>query len=194
MPSARREWLRRAGRGRLADGSELVWSVAEGLRGRRWRATATVEGRMTHALTLEVDNDGRPTRLELATDAGLLTLHPEPDEGSIHGNVVHRGGVRPLAFPWGPDHELEVVDRPIATAVMLRRLAGSVAVGEGETVAVLAIDRALAVRRGSRLVRRLAERRWQVADLRGGREVILELDAEGVPVLGRSAHDWPLEP
>lgn len=30
-------WLRRAGRGRLPDGREILWSVAEGGRGRRWR-------------------------------------------------------------------------------------------------------------------------------------------------------------
>ncbi|MBI3749708.1 MAG: hypothetical protein HY262_12815, partial [Chloroflexi bacterium] len=50
--------LRRAGAGTLADGSELVWSVADGRRGRRWRAFASVEGVVTHALLLEVDVTG----------------------------------------------------------------------------------------------------------------------------------------
>jgi hypothetical protein len=189
-----RAWLRRAGRARLADGSELLWSLAEGGRGRRWRATTSLDGRITHALLLEVDLAGRPARLELATEAGMLTLHPEPDGRSIDGNVVHRGGVRPLAFAWSPDHELEVIDRPLATAVTLRRLAARVRVGEGETIPVLAIDRSLAVRPGSRLVRRVADRRWEVADLAGARETVIELDPDGLPQLGPGADDWPLEP
>ena len=122
----------------------------------------------------------------------MLTLHPDDDERSAHGNVVHAGGVRPLALPWSPDHAFEVVDRPIATAVMLARMARSVAVGEGETVAVLAVDAGLVVRPGTRLVRRLAEWRWEVADLGAGRSFELELDADGVPKFG-SADDWPLD-
>jgi hypothetical protein len=188
-----RTWLRRAGRARLGDGSELLWSLAEGGRGRRWRAVTTLDGRMTHALLLEVDRSGRPARLELTTEAGMLTLHPEPDGRSIHGNVVHRGGVRPLAHAWSPDHDLEIVDRPLATAVMLRRLSSTVRVGAGETVPVLAIDGSLAVRPGSRLVRRLADRQWIVADLAGAREISIELDTHGIPQLGSTADDWPLE-
>ena len=194
MAQRTRAWIRRAGRARLEDGSELLWSLAEGGRGRRWRATTILDGRITHALLLEIDLAGRPARLELTTEAGLLTLHPEPDGRSIHGNVVHRGGVRPLALAWGPDHDLEVVDRPLVTAVMLRRLGPTVRVGEGETVPVLAIDRSLAVRLGTRLVRRLADRRWIVADLAAAREMAIELDPDGVPQLGPSADSWPLEP
>jgi hypothetical protein len=189
-----RPWVRRAGRAMLGDGSELLWTLAEGGRGRRWRAVTTLEGQITHALLLEIDLAGRPARLELTTDAGMLTLHPETDGTSIHGNVVHRGGVRPLAFAWGPDHDLEVVDRPLATAVMLRRLGASIRVGEGETLPVLAVDRSLAVRPGTRLVRRIADRRWVVADLAAARELVLELDPDGVPQLGPSADDWLLEP
>jgi len=188
-----RTWLRRAGRAHLADGSELLWSLAEGGRGRRWRATTMLEGRVTHALLLEVDRAGRPARLELTTESGMLTLHPEADGRSIHGNVVHRGGVRPVALAWSPDHDLEIVDRPLGTAVMLRRLSASVRVGEGETIPVLAIDGSLAVRPGTRLVRRLADRRWIVADLAGAREMAIELDPNGIPQFGPNADDWPLE-
>jgi hypothetical protein len=155
---------------------------------------ATLDGHVSHALLLEIDRSGRPARLELTTEAGMLTLHPEPDGRSIHGNVVHRGGVRPLALAWSADHDLEIVDRPLATAVMLRRLSASVRVGQGETVPVLAIDRSLVVRPGNRLVRRLADRRWIVADLAGAREMAIELDADGIPQLAPSADDWPLEP
>lgn len=192
MPTGSRTWLRRAGRGTLADGATLVWSVAEGQRGRRWRAAATLDGRLTHGLLLETSPGGKIARFELTTASGLLTLHPEPDGRSIHGNLVHIGGVRPLAFAWSADHALEVVDRPFASAVMLRHLARTVDVGGGETVAVLSIDTSLAVRPGTRLVRRLGPDRWQVADVAGGREATIELDADGIPVLGAPA-DWPLD-
>jgi hypothetical protein len=68
---------------------------------------------------------------------------------------------------------------------MLGRLSRSIAVGEGETVQVLSVDAALAVRPGNRLVRRLADRRWEVADLGAGRATEIELDADGSPVRGR---------
>jgi len=87
-------------------------SAADGERGRRWRATATVDGRLTHAVLLETSPGGKILRLEVATASGLLTLHPAADGRSIHGNIVHVGGVRPLSFAWSADHELEIVDRP----------------------------------------------------------------------------------
>lgn len=185
-------WLRRAGRGILPDGATLIWSVADGERGRRWRATAVADGRMTHGVMLEISPGGRVLRLELATASGLLTLHPERDGRSIHGNIVHVAGVRPLAFAWSVDHELEIVDRPGPSAVMLRRLAKSVEVGGGETVAVLSMDTSLVVRPGTRLVRRLTPERWLIADVTGGRETVIELDDDGIPVLGAPA-DWPLD-
>ncbi len=147
---------------------------------------------MTHAVMLETSPVGRILRLEVATASGLLTLHPERDGKSMHGNIVHVAGVRPLTFAWSADHELEIVDRPGPTAVMLRRLAKIVDVGQGETVPVLSIDASLVVRPGSRLVRRLTPERWLVADVTGGREMTLELDADGIPVLGAPA-DWPLD-
>jgi hypothetical protein len=187
-------WLRRAGRTRLPDGSELLWSVAEGERGRRWRASTIVDGAVGLALLLEVDRRGRPTKLELTTAIGMLTLHPEGDERSIHGNVVESDGVRPLALDWGPEQELEVVDDPITAAVMLRRLDKTVAAGEGETISVLAIDARLSVRPETRLVRRLDDRRWEVANLAGGRATTIALDASGIPSFPGGAAEWPIEP
>jgi hypothetical protein len=193
VPEPRSTWVRRAGRVRLPDGAELLWSMAEGERGRRWRGTTTVDGRITHAVLIEVGTDLRPSRLELTTEAGMLTLHPERDGRSAHGNVVHRGGVRPLALPWSPDHEFEVIGRPIGTLIMLRRMARLVRVGEGETVPVLAIDPGLTVRVGTRVVRRLTEGRWEVADLAAGRSIVQELDGLGLPPLATGAREWPLE-
>ena len=58
--------IRMAGSGRLADGSTLIWTVADGRRGRRWRATAVAAGGVTHAVLLEVGVEGRLSRLEVA--------------------------------------------------------------------------------------------------------------------------------
>ena len=190
--ATRKTWLRRAGRGILPDGATLIWSVADGERGRRWRATAILDGRVTHAVMLESSPGGRPLRLELATASGLLTLHPADDGRSIHGNIVHVAGVRPLAFAWSKEHELEIVDRPGPSVLMLRRLAKTVEVGGGETVPVLSVDASLVVRPGHRLVRRLGPERWLIADTTAAREITIDVDGDGIPILGAPA-DWPLD-
>ena len=176
----------------MEEGTVVTWSIAEGTRGRRWRAATLVDGRVDVALLLEVGTDGRLSRLELTSASGLLTLHPEPDGREIHGNVVHSAGVRPLEFPWSPDHEVDVVPVPIAHAPMLHRLAAGIRVGEGETIPVLAIDSGLSVRVATRLVRRVAVDRWEVADLAAGRSTVIELDDRGVPRL-QAGMEWPLE-
>ena len=92
--------LRRAGRGRVADGTDVTWSVAEGRRGRRWREVRTREEGIVARLLLETDPDGRFAHLELSTAAGLLTLHPEGD-GTLHGNAVTADGVEHVVgVPW----------------------------------------------------------------------------------------------
>src|SRR6266496_1610198 len=105
MVERRSAWVRTAGRLRLPDDAEVLWSMAEGAQGRRWRATSTLDGAVTHALLLEVGTDLRPTRLELTTAAGMLTLHPGHDRRVVEGNIVHPGGVRPLRYPWSAEHE-----------------------------------------------------------------------------------------
>jgi hypothetical protein len=134
----------------------------------------------------EVDRAGRPSRLELTTPAGLLTLHPSADQREIHGNVVSATGegVRPLAFPWGPEHELEVVGRPLASAVALHRRRAEVSVGQGGEFDVLSIDRGLQVAAERRRFERLSEDLWRVGSLE------LEIDAAGLPIGGSR---WPLE-
>jgi len=114
-----RAWLRRAGRLDGGGGETILWSVAEGRRGRRWRSLRLKAGAGVVAdLLLELDPAGRWARLELATAAGILTLHPEPDERSVHGNVVTEGGVVPLALPWSPDHRLLLPDEPVVAAAL----------------------------------------------------------------------------
>jgi hypothetical protein len=117
--TADRGWLRRAGRLDAGGGETVLWSVAEGRRGRRWRSLRRDDGGVVLSdLLLEVDPAGRWTRLELATTAGILTLHPERDEQSVHGNVVTDGGVLPLALAWSPRHRLLLPDEPVAAAAL----------------------------------------------------------------------------
>jgi len=94
------EWLRRAGRGRLRDGSVVTWTVAEGNRGRRWRWTLSQDDRLAVVGLIELAPDGLFGRLELALANALVTFHPDDDRRAAHGNVVTNGGVRPIAVPW----------------------------------------------------------------------------------------------
>ena len=95
--------LRRAGVGIAPDGGFVVWSVAEGRRGRRWREVIRTGEGIRSSLLLELDPAGRFSHLELSTAAGLLTLHPEGD-GTLHGNAVTVDGLRHVAgLPWHPD-------------------------------------------------------------------------------------------
>jgi hypothetical protein len=115
-------WLRRAGRLDAGGGESILWSVAEGRRGRRWRSLRLdAHGRVVSDVLLEVDPDGRWARLELATAAGILTLHPEPGERAVRGNIVTGRGVVPLAFAWSPAHLLVVTGEPVADAALAAR-------------------------------------------------------------------------
>lgn len=111
---------RRAGTYIAADGARVVWTVADGRRGRRWREVRSRDGVTERALLLETDAEGRVTRLELSSAAGLLTLHPEPDGASLHGNVATPTGVRHHAFAWSSEHAL-LVDGSAATSAALAR-------------------------------------------------------------------------
>ncbi len=111
--------LRRAGRLPLAGDGDILWSVAEGRRGRRWRAVRRdASGAIVSDLLLEVDHEGRWSRLELATSSGILTIHPAIDSSAVHGNVVTPEGVRPLAFAWSATHRLVLRDDPVAAVAL----------------------------------------------------------------------------
>ena len=188
--------VRRAGRATLADGIEVVWSVADGRRGRRWRALTRHAGSVGSSLLLEVAPDGRPARLELATATGLLTLHQEP-AGRLHGNAVTDEGVRHLTLAWGDDHELEVEPLAISGAVTARRLGGLVAVGEGTVVPVVAIDGAFAIHEATRRYDRLDAATWRIVG--DGVTRTVTVNAGGLPVWPAQegepsgAGEWPLE-
>ncbi len=115
--------LRRGGTFLDADERTVIWSVAEGRRGSRWRWTVG-DGRGAIAVghTLEIDPDGRFARLESASGMGLLTLHRESD-GSVHGNRVTDGGVEHLTIP-APAPDLALVGSgQLGVAALVRGLA-----------------------------------------------------------------------
>jgi hypothetical protein len=182
VTDAEPRWLRRAGRAHLADGRLLVWSVAEGNRGRRWRgSTRDRDNRLIDDLLLEVDSEGRVGRLEATTAAGQLTFHPEADDRSAHGNVVTLDGVVHIALPWQPDQRIEVPWSPVADAVLIASLRRPGPV----LVATFRVDLVPAVR--SVDVERVGEGRWVV----DGRLVVV--DAVGLPLASPDATSWPLE-
>jgi hypothetical protein len=177
--------LRVGGRGRLADGAVVTWSVAEGVRGRRWRASVADRDALRAILLLELDGDGHPVKLELATAAGLLTVHPEPD-GVLHGNVVTAAGIGPITVPFGAVLTLDIEGLPISVAAACHRLARSVGVGEGIERPLVRIGLDLSVRTTVARLRRRTADAWTI----DGRP--LAVDARGVVVLDE-AHEWPLE-
>ena len=119
------------------------------------------------SLLLELDPSRRFAHLELATAAGLLTLHPEGD-GTLHGNAIGSGGVRHVAaLPWQPTDVLLVEGSAISRAAAARGPAAMSGV-------VVGLDLTL-------------ERR----SLRIGERVV-ELDADGLPAFG-DGEVWPLE-
>jgi hypothetical protein len=159
----------------------LLWSIAEGRRGARWRASTSRDGALLSNLMLEVSVTGRPTRLEIATPAGLLTLHPEPDGVSAHGNVVGVDGVRPLAFEWSPRHWFESRQSPVVAAALCRAFLSELEVGEFRLVPGLHVHDDLTVWRGQRGVQRLTPTRFLIEEAdNSGWE--LSLDDEGLPI------------
>jgi hypothetical protein len=109
--------IRRGGVATTAAGERVVWTIADGRRGRRWRESVTRDGVLVRTVLFELDPSGRVTRLEVGTADGLLTLHPDDDGRTLHGNVVAPDGVRHLRFDWGPEHGLLVEGSPAAATI-----------------------------------------------------------------------------
>ncbi len=191
------EPLRRAGRLRVPDGAHILWTVADGSRGRRWRSSTTRADALVGTLLLELAPDGRLGRLELATAAGLLTLHPDHGGERIQGNLAGPAGVRHLELAWGPGHVLLVSGSPIVAAAAIRQVtahrpATADGVGEGTLPrpAILVGDD-LAPRLVVARFERLAERSWTIT-VRGLEERI-EVDSRGVPTFEGTSKEWALE-
>lgn len=184
--------VRRGGHARTPGGDLVTWTQAEGERGTRWRESIERDGRLVRALLLEVSTSGRPTRLEMTTAAGLLTLHPEPDESAMHGNVVAASGVRHLAVPWSPEHELLVLGSPASATITVRRLDPALIVGATTHVAMLRIDDGLDPRPVVWSVERIARNGWHLRDTEGPEERRLTVEGDGRPALLDEV-SWPLE-
>ena len=90
--------MRRAGTGLLDWGGRITWTVADGRLGRRWRSMLTEDGVLVGVAAPRDAPGWSVAKLELATAAGLLTLHPEGS--TLHGNVVaaHRARARRAAL------------------------------------------------------------------------------------------------
>ncbi len=183
--------VRTGGRTVLPDGTVIVWSVAEGLRGRRWRESITRSGGLGSSLLLEASPAGGPRRLELTTANGLLTLHPDADDRMLHGNVVAPDGVRHLRFEWSFEHELVVLGSPAAAAIALRRFADILAVGETRPVPAVVVDDSLEPRAGTWEVTRTGTGSWTLGENGVGEAEAVEIDAAGLPVLA-GTETWPL--
>jgi hypothetical protein len=170
--------VRRAGSGRFVDGTDVVWSVAEGQKGRRWREVRSRDGSVVSSLLLETFPDRRFAHLELSTPAGLLTLHPE-DDGTLHGNVVTAADLRHVAgLPW-PAGSVVVVDGSaisIAAAAWFLATEGRPSDPAARRPIVL-VDPSLGVKASSIPWDGLSHDR---------------IDADGLPLLA-SPTSWPLE-
>jgi hypothetical protein len=160
-------WLRRSGRGYQADGSLVVWSVAEGRRGRRWREVVVEGNAVRSSLLLELEPGGRFSHVELTTASGLLTLHPEVD-ATLHGNAVTAGGIRHVAgLEWDRDGAIWLSGSSICLAAG-RRPDGSRATAWLDVGLDLALEM------------RIMRPDWTL------------VDADGLPLLVGGA-TWPLE-
>src|SRR4051812_43910255 len=190
--------VRVAGRSRDTAGRLVIWSVAEGARGRRWRE-AVLHGSavaLASSLTLETDAERRHVKLELAAGIGLVTLHPEPDD-QVRGNVVSAHGVTPIAISIGEVPVFDLPDSVLVTAALCWALASLVPVGSRRELLVVRLDVAGSESAGFGVgtqdlqVERLETGRWVLTG--SGlepREVLI--DDDGLP-LPAPVVRWPLE-
>ena len=179
--------LKVGGRGQGLDGRSVMWSVAEGRRGRRWREVRRAGEGIATSLLLETDPQGRFIHLELSTPSGLLTLHPESDD-TLHGHaVVHDGIEHVTGLAWDPDGVVLLEGSTVC------RLAAAAALGETLGTATSKAHLAVVIPETLWLevkpvrVERIDERTW-----RFGAEEPFALDARGLPDL-RGGEIWPLE-
>lgn len=153
--------LRFGGTADLGGRERLVWSVAEGRRGRRWRWAVVEGGRIGHTVLFELDPEGRLSRLEAASASGLLTLHPEPDFERLHGNLVTPNGIEHLSYPWSSTMAIDVVDA-FGPFVLAASLGSGLGVGEALAIETLGLDRFLRPVAGIARLARPAPGRWSL--------------------------------
>lgn len=150
------------------------------------------DGRMEASLLVEASPGGRLLRVELATGAGLLTLHPDGDPLRLHGNVVRAAGIDHVALPWSPGHALLAGASPVTAAVAVAGPAARIGVGEGANIPAVEVGIDLRPRPATWHVARTAPRRWRLLAADGGVALLLETDADGLPTAADGTA-WPLE-
>src|SRR5215212_979721 len=193
------DWLRQAGHVRAATGEGTTWSVAEGRRGRRWRELIRVgNGRrgIRQSLLLETNPDATFSHLELSTEAGLFTIHPEPD-GTLHGNAIVEHGEAGLRDASGvehvrgltwPDDAIALVEGSLVCELAaIQALGATLSPNSARSQAAAWTPLTLWLEIRPVRVDRIDERRW-----RFGEGPVLEVDAHGLPLL-ESGSTWPLE-
>ncbi len=183
---------RLGGRTNLPSGDVVVWSVADGRRGRRLRESTSRHGVVVRTVLVETDPGGALRRLEMSTAAGLLTVHPDDSGTTLHGNVVTPDGIRHLSFAWGSDRLVLVDGSPAITAIAVAWLGRSLEHGRSAEVSVLRIDDRLGPEAGSMRIERLGPRAWRLSSGAGpDGEVVVTLDADDLLTTARTV--WPLE-
>ena len=181
--------LRFGGRGQGTDGASVVWSVAEGSRGRRWREVRNTPGGhgIASSLLLETDPAGRFAHLELATPSGLLTLHPEPD-GTLHGHAIVSDGVEHIeGHAWDADGIVLLEGSTVCRLAAAAYLAGAVAIGTSKAHLAAVVPPTLWLEVKPVRVERIDATTW-----RFGADEPIAVDRVGLPVL-RGGEIWPLE-
>jgi hypothetical protein len=184
--------VRLGGRVALPNGDEVVFSVAEGSRGRRWREATLRDDRLVRSLLLEATRGGRPARLEITSDAGLLTVHPGASGTEVHGNIVASQGIQHLRLPLSPDHVLFIVDSPAAAAVAIGDLATRVGVGEHRHIQSLAIGTDLVPRAVGWSIERATGDEWILRSDLEPADRHMRLDPDGLALIPGMVR-WPLE-
>lgn len=179
--------LRFGGRGQGADGASVVWSVAEGRRGRRWREVRNAGAAVASSLLLETDPAGRFAHLELSTPSGLLTLHPETD-GTLHGHAIVSDGVEHVAgLAWDADGVVILDGSTVCRLAAVAGLADTMAIGVSKGHLAVVIPPTLWLEVKPIRIERIDATAWRFAA-----EEPFTVDGRGLPVL-RGGEIWPLE-
>jgi hypothetical protein len=179
--------LRFGGRGQGADGASVVWSVAEGRRGRRWREVRNSGHAVAASLLLETDAAGRFAHLELSPPSGLLTLHPESD-GTLHGHAIVSDGVEHVeGLAWDADGLVMLEGSTICRLAAVACLADVIGVGASQAHLAAVIPPTLWLDIKPIRIERIDAASWRFGD-----EEPFTVDARGLPIL-RGGEIWPLE-
>jgi len=169
---------------------DVVWTAADGRNGRRWRELAVDAAGHARSLLLETDSQGTWQRLEIGGPDGLLTLHPEGD-GSVHGNVASRIGVRHLTLGKLKPPRVDVPGSLVVEAALCWGLSRQMRVGESRIVQVASVAEPVSVALAEITIGRRTTATWELLD--GDRRRLVELDETGLPVAHVGAEHWPLE-